>query len=121
MVIIMEYYDYMDRIGLEQLGPALREKRGSRGIREVAEEIGISSATLSRVENGKQPDLENFSRLCAWLQIDPGAVLGVRRNPIEAQISEVAYAHFRTEKTINSETANHLGRLILAVQQAIKS
>lgn len=39
----------------------------SLSIRECAKEIGISSATLSRIENGKDCDLVNFSKLLNWL------------------------------------------------------
>jgi len=38
------------------------------GVREFAENIGISAATLSRVENGKMPDIETFFKLCFWMK-----------------------------------------------------
>ena len=38
---------------LLRLGALLRERRGGRGIREVAQEIGVSPATLTRVEGGR--------------------------------------------------------------------
>jgi len=36
-------------VAIEELGRLIVRKRGSRGIRAAAEEVGISSATLSRV------------------------------------------------------------------------
>jgi transcriptional regulator with XRE-family HTH domain len=56
----------------------IKEKRGDRGLREVANEIGISHATLSRIENGKLPDIETFKKICEWLNVDPGVMLGVK-------------------------------------------
>ena len=50
----------MRKITIEQLGAELKQERGKRGLREVAAEIGISTATLSRIEAGRQPDLETF-------------------------------------------------------------
>lgn len=38
------------------------------GVREFAKQIGISSATLSRIENGKVPDIETFFKLCFWMK-----------------------------------------------------
>lgn len=118
----------MIRITIEQLGPMLKERRGSRGIRAVAAEIGISAATLSRVETGKQPDLDTFSKICRWLNIDPGEVLGFSvtsdqngGTSIRETIGSGVYAHFRAEKVMKPETAQHLGALILAVQQAVGS
>jgi len=43
---------------LRTLGRKLREKRGGKGIRAAAAEVGISPATFSRVERGLLPDLD---------------------------------------------------------------
>lgn len=103
---------------MEELSLKLRQKRGNRGIREVANEIGISHATLSRIESGKQPDLETFTKICKWLEIDPNSILGFRKKQPIGQDSPVPVAHFRTQKTMSVTTASHLVELILAVQKA---
>jgi len=54
----------MPRLTLQALGRKLLDKRGNRGIRDVAQEIGISPATLSRVERGYLSDLETFGKIC---------------------------------------------------------
>lgn len=107
------------KITLETLGPALKEKRGGRGLREVAVEIGTSTATLSRVESGKQPDLETFSKLCKWLGVDGGQVLGCAHSKT-ARTQEYS-AHFRAEKTLKPDTAQHLGALILAIHRKLEA
>ena len=61
---------------LEFLGELVAAKRGELGIRATAEKIGISPATLSRVENGHLPDVVNFGKLCKWLNVDSNALLG---------------------------------------------
>ena len=56
----------------QQLAALLKTKRGERGLREIAQEIGnVSPATLSRIENGKMLDVETFLHLCDWLQVTP--------------------------------------------------
>jgi len=48
----------------------IKTKRGKKGLRDTATEIGnVSSATLSRVEQGNLPDVETFIRLCKWLEV----------------------------------------------------
>ena len=48
-----------------KLSAMVRAKRGSMGLRAAAEEIGdISASTLSRIEQGRIPDLDTFFRLC---------------------------------------------------------
>lgn len=56
----------------QQLAVLLKERRGERGLRDIAQEIGnVSPATLSRIENGKMLDVETFLRLCDWLEVNP--------------------------------------------------
>jgi len=40
------------------------------GVRYWANQIGISSATLSRVTNGKCADLDTTLKICTWLEIE---------------------------------------------------
>lgn len=98
---------------LESLGQLISEKRAGQGIRAAAKEIGISPATLSRVENGHLPDLENFQKICKWLGVDMGNVVGI---PATSQTS-VARVHFKKKPTIKLETAHALAEMILAAQR----
>ncbi len=91
--------------------------RGERGVREVAKEIGISPATLSRIERGNVPDLDTFGKVCRWLRIDPSEVLGVESRVGTAR--PTATVHFRKDQTIDPQTAQALAQLILAAQRAL--
>lgn len=98
---------------LEDLGRLLQQKRGSRGIREVAREIGISHATLSRVERGHLPDLQNYQKICRWIGIDVTSVVG----PVTLTGSRpVAQVHFRKAPTVTPKTAQALAQMILTAQ-----
>lgn len=105
---------------MEELSLKLKKKRGTRGIREVAGEIGIGHATLSRIESGKQPDMATFIKICKWLDVDPNTILGFATNPTSST-ETMPLAHFRAKKTMNPDTARHLAELILAVQKAATS
>ncbi len=106
----------MTEPSLESLGPLVAEKRGKLGVRATAQKIGISPATLSRVENGHLPDLENFQKICRWLKVDPSALLGF---DAEAANRPVAAVHFRKKQTMALETASALADMILAAQRAL--
>jgi transcriptional regulator with XRE-family HTH domain len=104
-------------IALENLGEAVKAKRGSEGIRAAASEIGISPATLSRIENGHLPDLETFRRICTWLEADPAAILGF---PTPGENSSVpTEVHFRKQPTQSRKTLEALGEMIAAAQLAL--
>lgn len=112
----------MAKISLHQLGEKLRRERGERGVREVAKEIGVSAATLSRVERGKLPDLKTFGKICEWLEFDPAQVLGLKgqaRN-IVADEGVTATAHLRADQTTSPELARALAEMILAADRMLK-
>lgn len=100
---------------LESLGRLLMKKRGDRGIRAVAKEIGVSPSTLSRVEHGHLPDLENYRKICKWLDVEPATIVGETSSGTH---TGVARAHFKKDGAVKQETAAALAELILAAQRA---
>ncbi len=101
-------------VTLENLGVRVKEKRGTQGIRAAAKEIGISHATLSRVERGYMPDLANYRRICRWLGINVEDVTGVVSAP-----NSLARVHFRKKPTVSAKTAKNLAQMILVAQAAM--
>lgn len=105
---------------LQNLGRRLSAARGDRGLREVAAEIGISHATLSRVERGLMPDLDTFGKVCRWLGVDPGAVLKFKaRESLPSDTQLQVAVHFRKDQVIEPRTAQALAQLILAASRAM--
>ncbi len=108
---------------LLRLGGLLRERRGGRGIRVVAEEIGVSPATLTRVEAGRLPDIETFKKICQWLKVNPADILGIDV-PAPAGISDEPTApgvafHPRADRTLLPEAAADLAQLIVAAHREV--
>lgn len=105
---------------LLRLGAMLMERRGGRGIRQVAQEIGISPATLTRVEGGRLPDIATFQKLCAWLQVNPAEILDVPTPnspaPSEAPIAAV---HLRADQTLPEQAATDLAQLIVTAHREL--
>lgn len=99
---------------LEDLGRLVLAKRNrlGLGIRGAAREVGISHATLARVEKGFLPDLENYEKIRRWLGIEGEGVT------LEPAASNVPRVHFRRDKTATPATAAALARMILAAQAA---
>ena len=106
----------MPKITLQTLGKKLADKRGVKGIRETAKDIGISHGTLSRLERGHLPDLDTFKKVCAWLDISPNNILGLQDQ--SQQVPNVA-VHFRKKQTLPPVTAHALAEMILAAQRAL--
>jgi transcriptional regulator with XRE-family HTH domain len=107
---------------LESLGVLVRERRKSRKLREVASEIGISAATLLRVEGGKIPDVATFGKICNWLQIDPGSFLGFEEQKKTSAVPKDhlthVSAHMRTDATAHQTTLQALAQMILLARNS---
>ena len=99
---------------LEDLGRRVQQKRGKLGVRAAAQQIGISHATLSRIERGHLPDLENYRKICVWLGEDPEASAA---QTVVASSSPIAEVHFR-KKPIgdSSDCRSSSAELVLAAQ-----
>lgn len=109
----------MAKVTLQNLGAIVRERRGTRGLREVSVEVGTSAPTLSRIESGKMPDLQTFGKLCRWLGADPASLLGVSPGPSELTAPRIAAAHLKAQKEIDPATASALAHAIIRAQQIL--
>lgn len=66
-------------LDLGRLARAVANRRGSRTLREIEEETGISRSTLSRIEQGMTCDLNSFAAVIRWTGEDAYVVLGLKR------------------------------------------
>ena len=101
---------------IQRLAAMLKARRGTRGLRSVAQEIGdVSASTLSRIEQGGVPDLETYLRICHWLGLpsEPPPGLASKSTTTEtANTPELIEAHFRAEKVLPLETIDALSNMI---------
>ena len=101
----------------------IRSKRGANGLRETAIEIGdISASTLSRIEQGKLPDIDSFLKICKWLNVTPDFFTTKDKNLDKEpnKLNEII-SFFRADKTLHKDTAEALIKMIdLAYQTGVK-
>ncbi len=95
-------------LNTELLSSKIKSKRGKKGLRDTAAEIGnISAATLSRVEQGNLPDVETFIRLCKWLKVSTDTFVGGKKT-INSELSEkdkLVY-QLRSSQELDPDTIN---------------
>ena len=101
----------MDKLlDTQKLADMVKSKRGKTGLRTIAEEIGISASTLSRIEQGNLPDVETFIILCRWLNVSTEYF--TNDNPQEKSPQEQFLAHLRADRTLPESTARALMEMI---------
>lgn len=104
----------------------LRTKRGERGLRGIAEEIGgVSASTLSRIEQGNVPDLETFARICKWLGAPPSEFMSDAKESKSAggaiaqeSTPDIIETHLRADRVLPLETINALSEMIRVAYRA---
>ena len=70
----------IQRFNYDKFSKAIKTKRiieDNIGVREVAKKMKVSAATISRMENKKEPTLANFIKVCNWLNVTPTEFIGV--------------------------------------------
>lgn len=116
----------MNAVDLNRLSAYLRTKRGNRGLREVADEIGgVSASTLSRIEQGNIPDLETYLRICKWLGVSADefskAAAPSAEKPVTKDLAEVIEAQLRAERKLSRSAINAISQVVRFAYQASAS
>ncbi|PKK36810.1 hypothetical protein BWI96_10595 [Siphonobacter sp. SORGH_AS_0500] len=99
-------------LNTELLAGMVKSKRGAKGLRTIAEEIGgVSAPTLSRIEQGKIPDVDTFIKICKWLDTSTDTFI---LNSADGSISnkDIVVAHLRADRELATDTVNMLIKMI---------
>ncbi|AQX01473.1 helix-turn-helix domain-containing protein [Elizabethkingia anophelis] len=97
----------------ELLAGMLRSKRGNKGLRAVAEEIGsVSFTTLSRIEQGRIPDVDTFIRICNWLEVSTETFILFSSSTKTVSSKDRIVAHLRAEKELSKDHVNMILNMI---------
>jgi transcriptional regulator with XRE-family HTH domain len=113
----------MAELNAERLAAMVRAKRGRQGLREAAKDIGnVSASTLSRVEQGKVPDLETFFELCKWLDASPEEFTGGNPSPHKGleSVPEKIEIHLRADRTLEPATIDALVTMVKLAYEAAR-
>jgi transcriptional regulator with XRE-family HTH domain len=102
-----------------QLAARVRAKREAEGLslRAAGKELGMSAATISRVESGEHlPERDHLLRLADWAGMPLGAAGRRRRNQIvhgdDASTVEAVELHLRADKDLDPDDAEILVQLM---------
>ena len=114
-----------DRFDVNALHAAMDSERRTRRLtwKEVAAQSGVSASTLTRLSQGRQPDVNSLAALTAWLGISADHFM--RAEPIEqfgsasplAQISSIIHR----DPNLNTEGAVALEELIRATYARLRT
>ncbi len=105
------------RFDIQTFAKMVREKRGSRTLREIAQELDMSIATLSRIENAKfPPDPDNYGIICYWLKVNPGIFYVLDQ---QSDNDDPIMIQLRATQKMSAETANAFMDLFRAAYEKV--
>ena len=112
-------------IDFARLAKLVKAKRGDRGLREVAEEIGdISPSTLSRVEGERVNDVASSTllRICDWLDVTPSEIIKDAGDspPPDIDIPSSVDLQLRADKELDPTMAKMLSEMFKAAYREAK-
>lgn len=103
-------------LNTDLLASMLKNKRADKGLRAVADEIGgVSAATLSRIEQGKIPDVATFIKICKWLDVTTDTFIIASNSKAKAKeitTQQQVVAHLRADRELSKDTVNMLIKMI---------
>ncbi len=90
---------------------ALDAQRSSKGLnwKEVSAQSGVSASTLTRMSQGRRPDIDGLALLLAWSGLDASNFLPKANNP--EPLAQIA-ANLRADRNLTPESARALEEII---------
>jgi transcriptional regulator with XRE-family HTH domain len=108
-----------DAVGFYEALDATRRSK-SLNWKQVADEAGISASTLTRMAQGKRPDVDGLAALVAWsgLEVDQFVrKIGAHRKP---EPLAVISTYLRSDKQLSAQSAIALDGIIKAAYEQLR-
>jgi transcriptional regulator with XRE-family HTH domain len=99
---------------------ALDAARRARDVtwRQIARETNVSPSTLTRVGQGKRPDVDSFAALASWAGLNPEDFIPTSRRPTEP-LSEISML-LRKDPSLSTEAATVLDEMLRATYSRLR-
>ena len=113
----------LDQFNVKMFQSALENVRVSQGLtwKQVAEKSGVSASTLTRISQGKRPDVDSLSALIRWSTLDSRRFVGQPDESADGRdsLAEIGF-HLRADKSLTPEAVDIMEAMIKAAYQQIR-
>lgn len=102
---------------------ALDAERRARNLtwKQVAAESGVSASTLTRMAQGRRPDLDSLAALSTWSGLRTDDFIRSEGERDEAEPLAKIYTYLRSDKNLTPEAATALDEVIRAAYKHLRS
>jgi transcriptional regulator with XRE-family HTH domain len=88
--------------------------------KQVAHEAGISASTLTRMAQGKRPDVDSLAALAAWSGLNIDTFVRGRGPASEPEPLAMISTYLRSDKHLSPEAAKALDSVIKATYERLR-
>jgi transcriptional regulator with XRE-family HTH domain len=101
---------------------ALDATRQARKLnwKQVATEAGISPSTLTRLGQGKRPDVDSLAALCSWADLDAGAYRKGLERKGEPEPLAVIATYLRSDRNLSEDGAKMMEQLVRSTYETLR-
>ncbi|WP_243375165.1 helix-turn-helix domain-containing protein [Geotalea sp. SG265] len=110
---------WFDAMGFYQALDATRQAR-KLTWRQVAAKSGIAASTLTRMAQGKRPDVDSLAALTAWSGLRADDFVRDREGQAEAEPLAMISTYLRSDANLTPEAADALDELIKATYNRLR-
>lgn len=115
----------MEKMGSFDAGAfysALDAQRVSKGLnwKDVATQSGVSASTLTRMAQGKRPDVDSLAALIAWSGLDVDDYIRFEEPKPESETLAKITTYLRTDRNLSPESATALEEMIKAAYRQLR-
>ncbi|ADJ43941.1 XRE family transcriptional regulator [Amycolatopsis mediterranei S699] len=101
---------------------ALDSVRQARKLnwKQVAGESGVSASTLTRMAQGKRPDVDGLAALVAWSGLDADDYVRSEEGRPEPEPLAMISTYLRSDRNLSNEAATALDEMIKATYERLR-
>ncbi|MGC4174486.1 helix-turn-helix domain-containing protein [Demequina sp.] len=88
--------------------------------KQVAAESGVSASTLTRMAQGRRPDVDGLAALAAWSGLSADDYVRSDEDVPEAEPLAMISTYLRSDKNLSPEAATALDELVRATYQRLR-
>lgn len=88
--------------------------------KEVAAQSGVSASTLTRMAQGRRPDVDGLAALSSWSGLSADAYVRSDDDVPEAEPLALISTYLKSDKNLSPEAASALDELIKATYERLR-
>ena len=88
--------------------------------KQIAAESGVSASTLTRMAQGRRPDVDGLAALTAWSGLSADDFVRSESRAVEADALAQITTYLRSDRNLTPEAATALDELIKATYERLR-